>query len=175
MSTYPATAVAAPESILVLGIGNVLLQDEGIGVHLIERLQARYRLPDHVRVLDGGTSGMTLLDDLAACEHLLVVDCGRLDLPPGSVREFFGAAVPAFFQQRISPHQIGLSDLLAAAALIDALPAGMSLIAIEPESIELGTEMTATGERACEFALERVLERLRALAAAPALLQARVA
>jgi hydrogenase maturation protease len=155
-------------NILVLGIGNILLEDEGIGVHVIERLQARHDLPANVVALDGGTSGMTLLDDLAACEHLLVVDCGRLDLPPGSVREFFGDAVPAFFQQRISPHQIGLSDLLAAAALIDALPAGLSLIAIEPESIELGTQMTATGERACELALERVLKRLAALGA-PAL------
>lgn len=155
-------------NILVLGIGNILLEDEGIGVHVVERLQARYDLPENVVALDGGTSGMTLLDDLAACEHLLVVDCGRLDLPPGSVREFIGDAVPAFFQQRISPHQIGLSDLLAAAALIDVLPAGLSLIAIEPESIELGTAMTATGERACEAALERVCERLAQLGA-PAL------
>jgi hydrogenase maturation protease len=172
---HAANTVAPVPNILVLGIGNLLLQDEGIGVHVVERLQTRYRLPENVCALDGGTSGMTLLDDLAACQHLLVVDCGRLDAPPGSVREFFGDAVPAFFQQRISPHQIGLSDLLAAAALIDALPAGLSLIAIEPECIELGTEMSATGERACELALERVIARLNALGAAPTLLQARVA
>lgn len=162
-------------NILVLGIGNILLQDEGIGVHVIERLQARHDLPDNVIALDGGTSGMTLLDDLAACEHLLVVDCGRLDLAPGSVREYCGDAVPAFFQQRISPHQIGLSDLLAAAALIDALPAGLSLIAIEPESIELGTAMTATGERACELALACVLDHLAQLGAPAVLRQQAVA
>lgn len=155
--------------ILVLGIGNILLEDEGIGVHVVERLQSRYRLPANITVLDGGTSGMTLLDDIAACEHLLIVDCARLDGPPGTIHEFQGNAVPAFFQQRISPHQIGLSDLLAAAALIDALPAELSLIAIEPESIELGTEMSATGERACEGALELVVDRLRRLGAAPQL------
>jgi hydrogenase maturation protease len=154
-------------NILVLGIGNILLEDEGIGVHVVDRLQARYQLPENVTVLDGGTSGMTLLDDIAACEHLLIVDCARLDGPPGTIHEFNGDAVPAFFQQRISPHQIGLSDLLAAAALLDALPAELSLVAIEPESIELGMAMTATGERACEEALQRVLTRLRALGAAP--------
>lgn len=147
--------------ILVLGIGNILLQDEGIGVHVVERLQARWILPEQVSVLDGGTSGMTLLDDIAACEHLLIVDCARLDGPPGTIHEFQGNAVPAFFQQRISPHQIGLSDLLAAAALIDALPAHLTLIAIEPESIELGLTMSATGERACEAALALLLGRLQ--------------
>jgi hydrogenase maturation protease len=153
--------------ILVLGVGNILLQDEGIGVRVVERLQARFELPQNVRVLDGGTSGMTLLDDLAECEHLLIVDCARLDVPPGTIHEFAGAAVPAFFQQRISPHQIGLSDLLAAAALIDALPERLSLIAIEPECMELGMELSANGERACEQALQRVLAQLRQLGAAP--------
>ena len=156
--------------ILVLGIGNILLQDEGIGVHLVERLRAGWRLPAQVRVLDGGTSGMALLDDIAACEHLLIVDCARLDGPAGRVHEFHGEAVPAFFQQRISPHQIGLSDLLAAAALIDAVPAGLSLVAIEPQGIELGTELTEVGERACEDALQRVLARLQQLGAAATLM-----
>lgn len=158
--------------ILVMGIGNILLEDEGIGVHVVDRLQSRYWLPDNVSVLDGGTSGMTLLDDIAACQHLLIVDCARLDGPPGTIHEFKGNAVPAFFQQRISPHQIGLSDLLAAAALLDALPAELSLVAIEPERIELGMSMTATGERACELALERVVHRLTELGAAPRLILA---
>lgn len=155
--------------ILVLGIGNILLEDEGIGVHVVERLRSNYELPVNVSVLDGGTSGMTLLDDIAACQHLLIVDCARLDGPPGSVHEFHGNAVPAFFQQRISPHQIGLSDLLAAAALLDVLPLELSLIAIEPERMELGTGLTATGERACELALERVVRRLHELGATPRL------
>lgn len=153
--------------ILVLGIGNILLEDEGIGVHVVERLQAHYLLPGNVSVLDGGTSGMSLLDDIAACQHLLIVDCARLDGPPGTIHEFRGDAVPAFFQQRISPHQIGLSDLLAAAALLDALPDELSLVAIEPESIELGMRMSATGERACDLALQRVVTRLAELGAAP--------
>lgn len=155
--------------ILVLGIGNILLEDEGIGVHVVDRLQTDYELPVNVTVVDGGTSGMVLLDDIAACQHLLIVDCARLDAPPGTIHEFHGNAVPAFFQQRISPHQIGLSDLLAAAALLDVLPQQLSLIAIEPESIELGTELTATGERACELALDRVVRRLQELGAAPRL------
>lgn len=151
--------------ILVLGVGNILLSDEGVGVHVVQRLETEYRLPETVTVVDGGTSGMILLDEVAACDHLLLVDCARLDAAPGTVREFFGAAVPGFFQQRISPHQIGLTDLLAGAALLDALPADLALIAIEPESVELGTELTATGQRAAERALQCLLTRLDALGA----------
>ena len=161
--------------ILVLGIGNTLLSDEGIGVHVVNRLLAEYRLPAQVEALDGGTSGMTLLDDVARCEYLVIVDCGRLDAAPGTVREFHGDAVPVFFQQRISPHQIGLSDLLAAAALIDVLPGGLSLIAIEPESIELGIALTANGEQACGEALACVVGRLAELGAAPQLRLSEVA
>lgn len=153
--------------VLVLGIGNTLLSDEGVGVHVVNRLLSGYTLPPEVRAVDGGTSGMTLLDDVAACDYLIIVDCGRLDAAPGTVMELFDEAVPAFFQQRISPHQIGLSDLLAGAALIDALPAGLSLIAVEPDSIALGTALTGAGELGCRIALDCVLARLEALGLPP--------
>lgn len=63
--------------ILVLGIGNILLSDEGIGVHVVRRLEEGYELPANVGVVDGETSGMDLLDMVAECDHLLIVDCAR--------------------------------------------------------------------------------------------------
>jgi hydrogenase maturation protease len=98
----------------------------------------------------------------------VIVDCGRLDAAPGAVRVFEGAAAPAFFQRRISPHQIGLCDLLAAAALIGATPPGLTLIAVQPGSMELGLELTAAGEAGAARALALLLERLAALGLSPA-------
>lgn len=153
--------------ILVLGIGNVLLSDEGVGPYVVGRLEREYRLPDCVTAIDGGTSGMHLLDDVARADKLAIVDCARLDAAPGTVREIVGEGVPAFFQTRISPHQIGLSDLLAACALLGAMPAEMALIAVAPESMELGLELSATGQRAADTALRMLLARLGQWGAAP--------
>jgi len=161
--------------ILVLGIGNILLGDEGIGVHVVRSLLAGYHLPATVTVLDGGTAGMTLLDDVAAAEHLIVVDCARLEAPPGTIRLVEGAAVPAFFQSRLSPHQIGLADLLAAAALLDATPAGLTLVAIQPACLDLGLELSPEGMLAAAAATDLLVERLAALGAVVARHPARAA
>ena len=147
-------------AVLVLGIGNILLSDEGVGPYVVERLRGEYQLPDSVSIVDGGTSGMDLLDLVATHDRLLIVDCGALDAEPGTVQEFVGQAVPAFFNTRISPHQIGLSDLLAGAALIGALPTELALIAIQPLSCELDLELTPTGRKAADRALQVLLARL---------------
>lgn len=153
--------------ILVLGIGNILLSDEGVGPHVVGRLADEYLVPDNVEVIDGGTSGMDLLDLVTSVDALVIVDCARLDGGPGTVCEIVGEGVPAFFQTRISPHQIGLSDLLAAAALLDALPRQMALIAIAPENMELGLELSATGRNAAERALCLLVARLGSWGACP--------
>lgn len=148
--------------VLILGIGNILLQDEGVGVHVVNRLGAECALPEGVDLLDGGTAGMDLLDRVCGAEALVVVDCARLDAPPGTVREYLGDAVPAFFQSRLSPHQIGLSDLLGAVMLLGEMPARMALIAVQPAEMELGLEMTAAGREGAEAAYAMLLARLAA-------------
>ncbi|MBW6496685.1 MAG: HyaD/HybD family hydrogenase maturation endopeptidase [Burkholderiaceae bacterium] len=148
--------------VLVLGIGNILLQDEGVGVHVVNRLAARCALPEGVEVIDGGTAGMDLLDRVCGADALIIVDCARLDAVPGTVREIVGEGVPVFFQSRVSPHQIGLSDLLGAVLLLGEMPSRMALIAIEPEAMELGLEMTATGQEAAERAYAVLTRRLAA-------------
>lgn len=155
-------------AVVVLGIGNILLSDEGVGVHTVGLLEARYCVPDGVELVDGGTAGMDLLNTIADAEALIIIDCAELKSPPGTVRRISGPAVPAFFHQRISPHQIGLSDLLAGAALIGVLPERLTLIAIQPESLELGTELTATGRAAAALAVDYVVAELQALGLAPA-------
>lgn len=122
--------------ILVLGLGNILMEDEGVGVAVVEHLQQHYRLPAGVELLDGGTSGMALLDDLRRRETLIVVDAVRTGQPPGTLVVLRGEQVPAFFRSKISPHQLALSDVLAVLTLTGEMPANTIVIGIEPLSLE---------------------------------------
>jgi hydrogenase maturation protease len=130
-------------NILVLGIGNLLLQDEGAGVRALAEFERKYVAPAGVELLDGGTSGIELLQYLRGRDHLIILDVVKSGNPPGTIIRMEGEEVPALFQKKISPHQLGLSDLLAAVQLTDRLPRGVVLFGIEPKSIDTGLEMSA--------------------------------
>jgi len=149
--------------VLVLGIGNILLQDEGIGVHVVRELQRRYQIPAGVEILDGGTAGMSLLDDLMDQEYMIIVDAVHTGEPPGTVVRLADEAVPVFLQQRISPHQLGLSEVLAALVLTDKKPPHLVLIGIVPEAMELSLELTATIEQKLDLLVNKVVSELAAI------------
>ena len=128
--------------ILVLGIGNLLLQDEGAGVRVVEEFERKYVPPAGVELLDGGTSGIELLQYIQGKDHLIILDVVKSGNPPGTIIRLEGEDVPALFQKRISPHQLGLSDLLAVAQLTGRMPGRVVLFGIEPKSIETGLEMS---------------------------------
>ncbi len=127
---------------VVLGVGNILLSDEGIGVHAVNALAAHYEIPREVEVVDGGTSAMDCLDQIAECDLLLIADCVRSGREPGSLVRLGDGELQAFFRTRISPHQVGLSDVLATLLLHDLSPAQTVLIGAEPKSFALGMEPT---------------------------------
>jgi hydrogenase maturation protease len=129
-------------NILVLGIGNLLLQDEGAGVRAVEEFERKYEIPEGVELLDGGTSGIELLQYIQGKDCLILLDVVKSGKPPGTFIRLEGENVPALFQKKISPHQLGLSDLLATAQLIDRMPKRVVLFGIEPKTIETGLEMS---------------------------------
>jgi hydrogenase maturation protease len=147
--------------VVVLGVGNTLLQDEGIGVRAVEALQARYVLPPEVTVVDGGTAGMELLESLEDLDKLIIVDCVRVGQPPATVIRRIDDEVPAFFRTKISPHQIGVSDVLAALALRERFPKRLALIGIQPMSLETGTELTPEVAATLPDVLAMTVEELR--------------
>lgn len=150
-------------SALVLGAGNVLLRDEGIGIRAIEELQRRYDFPGEVHLLDGGTSGIELLRFFDGVEHLVIIDAISAGKAPGTVMRVEGDDVPATFETRITPHQLGLSDLLATARLTDVMPDHLVLFGVEPRTLESGIGFSPEVEGALAKLCGHVVEELRGL------------
>jgi hydrogenase maturation protease len=149
--------------IVVLGVGNILLSDEGIGVRAIEKLQLDYDLPPEVVVIDGGTTGMEMLDDLSKCDHIIIIDAVRSGKAPASIVRLTGEQVPVFFKTKLSPHQIGLSDVLATLAFIDEQPGGVTVIGVEPVSLETGMALSPQVEARLPELMDLVVTELREL------------
>ena len=129
---------------LILGIGNTLLTDEGVGVHVIAYLTAVHPCMPGLTYLDGGTLSFTLAQAIAEHDNLIVVDAARMGESPGTVRCLEGTVMDRFLTgNRPSVHEVGLSDLLDIARLSDTLPARRALIGIEPGSMEWGEALSA--------------------------------
>lgn len=131
--------------ILVLGIGNILLRDEGVGVHAVNRFSELFNVLETVELIDGGTMGLDLMPYFEGKTHVIVVDAMQGNgEPPGTILRFSGSGVMTVLGDRISPHQIGLSDLLACTAVGSRLPEHIVLLGIVPLSLETGLQMTPT-------------------------------
>ena len=148
--------------VLVLGLGNILLRDEGIGVRALERLQAEYRLPSQVRALDGGTMGLDLLPYLNGAASLLILDAIQMGGEPGSLTRLADGEIPAALALKLSVHQVGLSELLAASRFQGTLPCKMTLLGIEPASIEWGLDLSPPVSAALDELIESAVRELRA-------------
>lgn len=146
---------------LVLGVGNLLLTDEGAGIHVIRRLVKTYRLPAAVQVLDGGTLGMDLLYYLEGIRDLIIVDAVQSNKPPGTIVWLAGEDVPAFLSIKMSPHQIGVPDMLYAARLQGLTPQNLILWGIEPASLDLGLDLSDTIAARVPDLVELIVEQLR--------------
>lgn len=130
------------KKVLVLGIGNILLRDEGVGVHATHALLKHYSFPESVEILDGGTMGMELLSLIAQFNHVIFLDAVKTSSPPGTIIRLDNEEIPAFFRNKLSPHQIGLADVLAALQLTDEQPDHLTLWGIQPANIALGLELS---------------------------------
>jgi hydrogenase maturation protease len=129
---------------VVLGIGNTILTDEAAGVRAAMALEGAYQIPDNVQVIDGGTSGMEMIEDLSDLDLLIVIDVVKTSAAPGTVVKIAGDDIPVFFRRKLSPHQIALPDVLASLELLGTMPQEIVVLGVEPVSLELGMEMTPT-------------------------------
>ncbi len=130
-------------NVLVLGLGNILLQDEGLGVRALERLVAQHSLPDQVQAMDGGTLGLVLLPYLEQATDLLILDAVQTGQPPGTLVRLEGSAIPSALSPKLSVHQVGLQELLALGDLQGTLPHRIVLWGMEPGSLDWGLELSS--------------------------------
>ena len=150
--------VVAP--VLVLGLGNILLQDEGVGVRVIERLKQQYEFPDDVELMDGGTAGMALYEHIIDRDRLIVVDAVKTGRPPGTLVVLNNDQVPAFFRNKVSPHQLALSDILAALQIAGNSPPQITVMGIEPLHLDTGLSMSDTVYRQIDTLADMVVKHL---------------
>nr|WP_052218940.1 HyaD/HybD family hydrogenase maturation endopeptidase [Thermincola ferriacetica] len=129
------------QKIVVLGVGNILFQDEGVGIHVIQALQ-KMNLPENVDVIEGGTAGLELLPLIEDYSHMIVVDAVNAGEKPGTLFRFKPDDVTGFPGNiETSVHQLGLLEVLQMGKLIGKLPDTV-IIAVQPKSFDWGMELT---------------------------------
>jgi hydrogenase maturation protease len=133
---------ARPIPLLILGLGNPLCGDDGLGVAAVEELLRRYQPPASAVVLDGGTLGLSLLPYLEDAEEAILVDAVRDAAPPGTLVRLSGGEVRPAVESRLSVHQVGVADLVGAADLLGRLPRRLVLLGLVPASLDLGVGLS---------------------------------
>lgn len=127
----------------ILGIGNLLLSDEGFGVHVVNYLDENYNFPEQVLVQDGGTAGIYMAPLLEKCDPVLVIDAVNLDDEPGSFHHFtLDQIQTGNINMRMSPHQLGLLEVLDICRLRDNAPEHMEFFCLVPASLETGLQLS---------------------------------
>jgi len=136
--------------------------DDGLGLVALEMLRNGWRFEPHVELVDGGTWGMNLLPFIEDAERLLFLDAITADRPPGTVITLERNDLPRFFALKLSPHQIDLREVLALAEFRGTLPEQTVALGLQPERVEMSTELSPTVRGALEQMVEAAIERLRA-------------
>ncbi len=145
----------------ILGIGNILIRDEGFGVHCVQRLQELYQVPDSVAVLDGGTAGIMLAPFIESVDLLYVIDTVNGSGEPGTIHCFSDSDVRAGnIQGRMSPHQLGLLEIFSLCQLRGEAPDLVELITVVPQDLSTGLGLSPVLEARIPEVIDMLLDRL---------------
>ena len=144
---------------VILGVGNILLSDEGFGVRVAEALSQRFRFPDAVEVLDGGTLGIELMRFLDGAERLILIDAIH-GTEPGSFRIIQGDDVRLYFQEKVSLHEMGIQEVLASLVVMEKPIAEIVVIGVVPVSLDIGLDLTPLVASRIDEAVTSVIRQL---------------
>jgi hydrogenase maturation protease len=148
------------KQITILGVGNLLFTDEGVGVRAAELLQDRYEFPENVQVVDGGTLGLNLLSVISEADYLIVIDAVRNGGDPGTLYRLAGDEIPKRILAKNSLHQVDLLEALTCCQALDKVPETV-IVGVEPEDITtMGVELSLTVQAKIEVLVQAVLEDL---------------
>jgi hydrogenase maturation protease len=127
---------------VVLGVGNPLMGDDGLGLAALEQLRDEWEIPAAVELVDGGTWGLTLLPAIESADRLLLIDAIDAGGSPGTLHTLERDQIPRHLETKISPHQVDLREVLALAELRGTLPLETVAIGLQPARVELSTELS---------------------------------
>lgn len=147
--------------IALLGVGNILLTDEGLGVHVVNELREAYDFVPEVNIIDGGTMGMELLSYMDDMKRLILVDAIGGGQVPGTYYEFPHEEIENYFTDHISVHEVGMQDILRIRAVQEKPLEDALVIGVEPESLEVGFEPSPTVQKTLPRVKERILQVLQ--------------
>lgn len=157
-------------NIAVIGMGNVLMGDDGFGPYVIEVLKSRYEFQPSTSVIDVGTPGLDLSPYLGNVDAAIVVDTVLSDAPPGTLRTYDKALLLRGKKQiRLSPHEPGLQDCLTLLEIAGQAPEQVALVGVVPESSALEAKLTPAVKRGVETTIDEVIRQLTEWAAPPKL------
>lgn len=145
---------------IVLGVGNILLSDEGFGVRVVEALLQRFHFPDTVEVLDGGTLGIELMRFLEGAKRLILLDAIR-GTEPGTFQEIRGEAVRLYFQEKTSLHEMGIQEVLASLVILERPIEEIVVIGVVPLSLDISLDLTPLVAAHLDEAVDSVIRQLQ--------------
>jgi hydrogenase maturation protease len=152
--------------VVVIGIGNVVRSDDGVGVHAVVRLRERLGSQPDVTLVEGGTAGLLLLPHLADARRAIIIDAIDVGAQPGTLVRLDGDQFASAFSAGATVHDVGLRDLLGAARLSGAWPEQLVLHGVQPGSTTLGTELTPTVAAALDGLVDSIAGELAGWSAA---------
>jgi len=147
------------QRIVIVGVGNILCGDEGVGVHVIEELK-KHRLPDHVEVYDCGTGGLDVLEFLEGCDKAIIVDAVKAGMEPGKIYHFRLGEIGAK-ERRIKMMSLHELDLISAMKIGEKaynIPRNIIVVGVEPKSVEMGVDLTAEVEEAVPIVIQDIFK-----------------
>ena len=145
----------------VLGIGNIILSDEGFGVRVVEYMEKNFTFPENVQLIDGGTLGVELTHFVTGTKRLLIIDSINGGAEPGEVFHLRGDEIRKHFAQKISAHEIGIQDVLTMLELSGKKIPCVELIGAQPYSLEAGTELTPQMQKLLPVFADKAAEILK--------------
>ena len=147
--------------VVVLGLGNILLSDEGIGVHTVNALIKQYAFNPPVELIDGGTMGLDLLPLFQSRDRILIIDAVDFGKVPGHIGTLEGDKISSVLNPKLSSHHIGLSDVLFAAKLMRETLPEVCLVGVQPKSLDIGLDMTPEIQVKLGVLIDLVLQKLK--------------
>jgi len=144
----------------IIGVGNILMKDEGIGPRVAELLRTQYSFNPEIEIIDGGTLGLDLLPYIEKFKKIILIDVVDFHKEPGYIKVLRGEEIPPYLKTKLSVHHVGVQDLLEVARFMGVMPEELVLVGIQPEDISLGLDLSETVAGKIEKLVDEVLKIL---------------